>query len=243
MSPKTHALHSHIAIRHIPFPRFSAAAATRLRDRHEVRRQSSRHNSKHTRQLAALSMDAPPRLLLGSCLNVLPFVSSYPESGPPSLSSSAVTKVGERLLTCSSTNPTPRSTTKAAITNYLETQPRSLPLTSLFQPSICCPLTSKFEVRSLLHLCTCRGTYNGGLIRSIYTCVLFYLKLITQRACWDFEPTFICVMCRTDEYTGGHTRTEIFTFSRLTGRDTGREWPSLIRPLVERWGRFVSLIA
>ena len=41
---------------------------------------------------------------------------------------------------------------------------------------------------------------------------------------------------------GGHVHTEIFTFTRLQGRDAGREWLTYIRPVLIRWGRFVSTL-
>ncbi|KAI1786179.1 hypothetical protein LXA43DRAFT_898469 [Ganoderma leucocontextum] len=46
-------------------------------------------------------------------------------------------------------------------------------------------------------------------------------------------PHTRCVDC------GSH-HVEIFTFRRLRGHSYGREWVLIIRPILERWGRFVS---
>ena len=34
--------------------------------------------------------------------------------------------------------------------------------------------------------------------------------------------------------------TEIFTFQRLSGKNHGREWSTMLRPIVKKWERFVA---
>ncbi|KAI1782645.1 hypothetical protein LXA43DRAFT_905160, partial [Ganoderma leucocontextum] len=36
---------------------------------------------------------------------------------------------------------------------------------------------------------------------------------------------------------------EIFTFRRLQGSTRGQEWPLIIRPVVQRWARFVQILS
>lgn len=40
-------------------------------------------------------------------------------------------------------------------------------------------------------------------------------------------------------HPGRSIHTEIFTFARLQGKDGGQEWSLIVRPVIERWARFV----
>ena len=44
----------------------------------------------------------------------------------------------------------------------------------------------------------------------------------------------------SDIPAGGKRHQEIFTFTRLQGRDIGGEWDLIIGPVVRRWTTFVS---
>ncbi|KAI1785007.1 hypothetical protein LXA43DRAFT_900698, partial [Ganoderma leucocontextum] len=48
-------------------------------------------------------------------------------------------------------------------------------------------------------------------------------------------PRTRCPDCRA-------SHTEIFTFTRLQGKDYGREWSLIIRPVVERWAQFITYL-
>ena len=41
-------------------------------------------------------------------------------------------------------------------------------------------------------------------------------------------------------FAGGTRHTEIFVFKRLQGKYRGKEWSTVIRPVIEKWARFVN---
>ena len=42
-------------------------------------------------------------------------------------------------------------------------------------------------------------------------------------------------------YAGGKTHKEIFTFKRFgAGKNKGREYEAIVKPVVEKWGRYVE---
>jgi hypothetical protein len=49
--------------------------------------------------------------------------------------------------------------------------------------------------------------------------------------------------CRTGAETlliGGKVHKEIFTFAKATGKNKGKEWDNVVKPIIEKWGNFAE---
>ena len=61
--------------------------------------------------------------------------------------------------------------------------------------------------------------------------------------CVDCQYTHTVACLAVLNALAGHTRhTEIFVFKRLRGKYRGKEWSLIIRPVIQKWARFVNLL-